>query len=130
MPPDWRPPKTIRDPAAKKRFHRNAAKVCAICGVSRDISLHHVFDRDDVFANWAPLCGDGVRGCHGAITRHDRFAREKLGAFVVRYRHDIVRHVESKIGTGQAVDWFARRLFADVSPILIGSTTGGHNDGG
>lgn len=69
--------------------------------------------------NFVFLCGDGVAGCHGLITRHDEWARARLGAFILRERHDIIEHVSRKIGA-QAVGWFERRLLVDVTPILIG----------
>jgi hypothetical protein len=46
------------------------------------LSRHHIVPRssggDDVEPNIVPLCGDGVRGCHGAVEAWDREARAKL----------------------------------------------------
>lgn len=118
MPPDWRPPRTVRDPKARRDFHRAGGGQCAVCGTARGLSLHHVYDRDDVPAGFVFLCGDGVRGCHGLITNEDREARAKLGAFIAAHRPDTIVYVLKKAGREQGVDWFRRRLFVDVEPVL------------
>lgn len=46
---------------------------CRGCGAPGE-SFHHLVSRslrgDDTEANIVPLCGDGVRGCHGALETH------------------------------------------------------------
>jgi hypothetical protein len=52
---------------------------CRVCP-GTNVSRHHLVGKgqlgDDVDANIVPLCGDGVNGCHGAVTD----GRERVGA--------------------------------------------------
>lgn len=118
--PDPKQSRTVRDPKARKAYHLSARQRCAICPTSTDLSLHHVFNRDDVPANFVLLCGDGVRGCHGRITAENREARLMLGLHIKRERPDIVAHVVARINVPEddretaARDWFSRRLFVSI----------------
>ncbi len=118
--PDPKPPRTVRDPKARKRFHREGAVYgeCAICSVSYGLSLHHVYDRDDVVSNFVFLCGSGTTGCHGLVTNEDLEARKALGAFIVANRRDVIVYVLSKAGREQGIEWFRRRLLVAVEPYL------------
>lgn len=57
-------------------------QVCAVCGLVRAETFHHIVPAgqggDDVEENGAPLCGDGVRGCHGKLTARELEARVRL----------------------------------------------------
>jgi hypothetical protein len=63
---------------------------CRVCGAT-NVSRHHLVGKgqlgDDVAENIVPLCGDGVRGCHGAVTD----GHERLGADLVLRDGDAVR---------------------------------------
>lgn len=114
--PDPKPAGPARRQGASREFHATARArrlyLCACCGISVGLSVHHVFDRGDVAANYVMLCGDGVRGCHGLITRHDETARRELGAHVVEHRPDVVAYVLGRSRTEEAgIDWLERRLF-------------------
>lgn len=89
-----------------------------MCGVSTGLSLHHVYDRDDVTANFAFLCGDGTRGCHGLITHEDEATRRAFGMYVLEQRYDTIVYVLTKAGREAGIDWFRRRLLVDVEPAL------------
>jgi hypothetical protein len=77
--PDWKPEKRKKATRAEWRqmrdVHRDAR--CVVCGDPAE-SLHHIVRKgggnrgDDVPANLAPVCGDGVRGCHGLIEARHR----------------------------------------------------------
>lgn len=58
-----------------------AHRTCELCGKRPSDSFHHVVSRgqggDDVEANGAALCGDGVRRCHGRV-EHSAAARSEL----------------------------------------------------
>ncbi len=110
----------MRDPKARAEFHRRGAVYgeCSVCGVAVGLSLHHVYDRDDVPANFAFLCGDGTRGCHGLITAEDEQTRAAFGRHILERRHDTIVYVLSKAGREQGIEWFRRRLFVDVGPVL------------
>lgn len=57
------------------RFREEKAGPCRGCG-SRSDTFHHALPRslggDDLADNLIPLCGDGTRGCHGAMENHTR----------------------------------------------------------
>lgn len=116
MPSDPKPDGPVRDPSARKRFHRAGvvSGECAVCGVSRGLTIHHVFDRSDLEQNFVFLCGSGTTGCHGEITNEDQLARLALGQFIIRRRRDIVDYVVGRVGEERAHDWFTRRLFVDM----------------
>lgn len=61
-----------------QRLRDEKLGLCRSCG-AWPVSLHHVVSRslggDDVAENLIPLCGDGTRGCHGAIENHTRHWR-------------------------------------------------------
>lgn len=54
---------------------------CRVCGEG-GTTLHHLVPRslggDDVADNIVPLCGDGTRGCHGAVEARDHQALREL----------------------------------------------------
>lgn len=78
--PDPKPPKPYR--ASRQEWERIRADLlpawCRVCGARRAESLHHVVRRsksgEDVRANLLPVCGDGVRGCHGLIEARSLWA--------------------------------------------------------
>lgn len=59
---------------------------CRSCGGKRE-SFHHLVNRsqrgDDVPANLIPLCGDGVKGCHGILTQ--KLAGWEIVAAAIRH---------------------------------------------
>lgn len=115
--PDWKPAPPHREKGALARIHREQAvsSSCAICGVSRGLSLHHVFDRGDVRENLVFLCGSGTTGCHGAVTVNDVEALRALGEHVRRERHDVIRYVFGRVGEAAGQHWFLRRLHLYLS---------------
>lgn len=72
---DPRPERRIADRKAGIEKVRREGK-CRACGlrVPRLLSRAHLVPKgqrgDDIDANIVPLCGDGTRGCHGALTDH------------------------------------------------------------
>ncbi len=69
-----------RKAAGAKRWSQiigaKGADGCRLCG-KRPVTFHHVVPKgapyfgDDTESNVVGLCGDGVRGCHGAIEARD-----------------------------------------------------------
>lgn len=110
---DPKPESRVRDPALLIELHFEW-KRCLICrGTEASegrLSLHHVFDRSDVRENLVMLCGDGVLGCHGAVTRNDWKKLVELGAAIQADRGDIIAYVVRKLGEDRARAWFLRRL--------------------
>lgn len=81
---DPRPPKRIKatrdqwiDIEVAKRDR------CRICETTFGTSFHHIVPKslggDDLKDNIVPLCGDGVRGCHGLVEARDPEACATLG---------------------------------------------------
>ena len=81
----WSPSATKADPKPVPRHKASAREwreireqlgphPCVHCGEARDVSLHHAVPKsqggDDLLWNMVPLCGDGVRGCHGLLETH------------------------------------------------------------
>lgn len=61
------------------------------------------------------LCGDGVRGHHGAITRNERRACQRLAAYLIRYRLDTLEHLGWRLGGLLAVqEWFRSQLYHPI----------------
>jgi HNH endonuclease len=93
-------PKTRQLARGERRYRRKVASpkqwaairaeklegcACSVCGdYTRPMSLHHLVPRsqggDDVAENLIPLCGDGTRWCHGAVTRRDSGALQALAS--------------------------------------------------
>jgi hypothetical protein len=110
----------IRDPELLARLHLEWQE-CALAmtpppeclGGATDRSLHHVHKhpRDDVRANLVMLCGDGTRGCHGAITNEEKIARHALGRYIRVHRPDTFAYLTEKLSSTIAADeWLTRRL--------------------
>jgi len=99
----------VRVKGALAEIHRRHAvdSFCLICGRSTGLSLHHVYDRSDVWENLVFLCGSGTTGCHGAVTANDAAALADLGAGIARDRPDVVAYVLERPG---GRDWLRRRL--------------------
>lgn len=115
--PDPKPAARVRDPVLLKILHRDWRE-CVLCGEHRGrLSLHHVskHPRDDVRENLVMLCGDGVRGCHGAIEAGGREARELLGKHIVEERPDVIEYLNQKLGEGRAAAWLERMLYVEAS---------------
>lgn len=57
---------------------------CRICERNLPLTRHHLVPKSlggsDVDDNIVPLCGDGVRGCHGLIEARDPIACSTLRA--------------------------------------------------
>jgi hypothetical protein len=117
--PDPKPPVRVRDPDLLRALHFEWRGECVIadeeCVAWR--SLHHVLKRsqggDDVRANFAMLCGDGIRGHHGRIEAHDPSACAALYVVLKASRPDTMDYLASKLGGAQAAtEWLTRHLYA------------------
>jgi hypothetical protein len=58
------------------------------------------------------LCGDGVRGCHGAVEAHDEATLHALAAYLLNKRPDAVAYLMQKLGPIAAAEWFRRQMEA------------------
>jgi hypothetical protein len=70
----------------------------------------HKHARDDVEANLVMVCGDGTRGCHGAIEANDPVTLRLLGEHILDRRPDTIAYLQQKLGVPQADAWLERRL--------------------
>jgi hypothetical protein len=119
-PPDPKRGPRIKDPDLLARLHLEWANDCALGHLGTCVSLfslHHIHSkpRDDVRANLAMLCGDGVAGHHGAITAHDRTASVEFAAYLIRHRPDTMTYLGQKLGGLLAVRaWMADQLYWPV----------------
>lgn len=108
-PQDSKKPPRIKDPQLLKYLHHKW-RMCALCGASNQgLSLHHVLKhpRDDVEGNLVMLCGDGVRGCHGAVEAHDHVTVTLLKGHILGSRPDVVTHLIWRLGSADAAQaWF------------------------
>ena len=102
-----------RDPELLRRLHLEW-KCCALCGETWPLSLHHIYDRDDIRANLVMLCGDGVQLCHGLITAEDDETRYALGRYLNEHRPDTLAYVNEKLPNGRGWAWLERRLYLEV----------------
>lgn len=125
--PDPRPARRVRDVELLRTLHMRWRGTCVLddlgdCDRRCDAylflySLHHIHrhPRDDVQANLVMLCGDGVRGHHGLITRNDARTLTALGLYVVTHRLDTLTYLTDKLGGDeQAKEWLRRSLLAPV----------------
>lgn len=111
-PPDPKADPRVRDPDLLRELH-GRWRMCALCGSSESLSLHHIIKRprDDVEANLIMLCGDGVRGCHGKVEAHDALTLQALAIHILRGRPDTVDHLVYRLGSGDAMQaWFVRQM--------------------
>jgi hypothetical protein len=97
--PDLKPPPRVKDKVLLSILHRDWRE-CVLCE-SRGprLSLHHIHKhpRDDVRPNLVMLCGDGVRGCHGAIEGGVRETKEELGRYIYFNRPDTLDYLATKL---------------------------------
>lgn len=117
--PDPKPVAPVRVKGALARMHReNPHATCAICGRGRSnpdgISIHHVYDRSDLWQNCVFVCGSGTTGDHGALTAHNELARHMLGEHLMEERPDVIAFILLRAGEAQGRDWLLRRLFVTV----------------
>lgn len=131
--PDWKPEKPHREKGALARIHRErcVSSECGICGVSRGLSLHHVFDRGDVWENLTFLCGSGTTGCHGRVTANEYEALYELGQHLRRDRPDVIGYVFARAGVEAGRHWLLRclHLYLSESDVReIGGTDGTQED--
>lgn len=117
--PDPKPEAPVREKGALARIHRaNPHATCALCGAGRTgmfgISLHHVYDRSDLWQNLVFVCGTGTTGCHGLLTINNEEARRRLGEHLLLVRHDVIAWIVLRAGEDGARDWLRRRLFVSV----------------
>lgn len=119
--PDPKPEPRIVDGPLLALLHHEwvecalALDVAPFCsgGIIDGRSLHHVHNkpRDDVRANLVMLCGDGTRGCHGAIEKEDEETRRLLGRHIRLHRPDTFAYLTTKLGGAiQADEWLRRYL--------------------
>lgn len=59
------------------------------------------------------LCGDGVRGCHGAVEDHDKMTLAALGKYIARERPDIIEHLRWRKGEEGAREWLRLQFGLD-----------------
>lgn len=82
--PDPKPEKRIvnRSAGREKVLREGRCRICK--RVDLPLTRHHLIPRSlrgsDVDENIVPLCGDGVRGCHGLIEARNEEACMKLRA--------------------------------------------------
>lgn len=110
--PSPKPDPRVRDPQLLKDLHLRWRE-CALCGEVSPLSLHHVLKhpRDDVEENLVMLCGDGTRGCHGAIEAHSETHLRLLAVHLLTNRYDVVAYTVRKFGSQEAAEaWFRRML--------------------
>lgn len=117
--PDPKPQAPVREKGALARIHReHPHATCALCGAGRTnpfgISLHHVYDRSDLWQNLVFVCGSGTTGCHGLLTAHWEEARRRLGEHLLLLRPDVISFIVLRAGEVGARDWLRRRLFVSV----------------
>lgn len=106
---DTKPDRRIKDPEIFGVL-RLRWKECVLCGAVLPVSLHHIYNRDDIEENLVMLCGDGVSGCHGAITLNDPVKLAELGWYLLHHRPDTLRWLELAADPEGAEQWIRRRL--------------------
>lgn len=111
VPPDPKKGPRVRDKEIFRHLH-GKWRVCVVCGSTFQLSLHHIYDRDDLEANLVMLCGDGVRGCHGLVTANDKETKRRLASYLLGRRPDTVAFLIGKVGPIAAADWFRRQIEA------------------
>lgn len=102
------PKRTARHKATKAEWQRIVEAKdgpCRVCGGRRE-SFHHLLARslggDDVAENLVPLCGDGVRGDHGAVEARNPRACALLGA-------SLTPEERLYLSTVKSPEWIVRR---------------------
>ena len=110
--PDPKPRRREVDRPALARA-RLVHRTCAVCGRQAG-GVHHVVPRGqrggDVDENLVGLCGDGTRGCHGAVhgTPYERGGRRRepaevraaLLSHLLAQRPDVVAYADARMGRG------------------------------
>lgn len=101
MPADPKPRPRIIDPDAG--WEKVLAEGhCRLCWRTASLTRHHLVPRgqsgDDVDDNIVPLCGDGTRGCHGAV-EHYTEARRRLRPLLSDAEW---AYVVGRVGVGRA----------------------------
>lgn len=134
---DFKPGRRIVNLDALRRA-RLRWDACAACGGDPG-SVHHVLPRseggDDVEGNLMLLCGDGTKGCHGALhgnpytvtqmpgeplliqeRRDAEWVRRRIGLTIERSRPDVVAYFVNKLGATAGPDYL-QRVYA-VRPVV------------
>lgn len=121
MPSDPKPRRRVRDPALLADLHWRWRGTCALetewdCD-EHHWTLHHILNkpRDDVEANLAMLCGDGVTGHHGLLTHNDPHTCQRFAVYLMAERLDTMRYLGERLGGLLAVqEWFRTRLYYPI----------------
>lgn len=126
--PHPKPPKRVvdRDAVREKLL---SDRSCRLCGKRGKITVigdrtyvaglsgHHIVPRgqggDDVPENIVPLCGDGVRGCHGEVETNKRWIRVTLRSHL---REDEIKYVIGKKGWAWMERRYPRHITTDIPP--------------
>lgn len=115
MAADPRPPRRIDDHELLTNLRWRWRGECA---VEDDecvdwFSLHHIHKhpRDDVEANLAMVCGDGVAGHHGRIEAHEHAVCSRFGIYLMVRRLDTMEYLGRKLGGVNAVRVYLRDYY-------------------
>lgn len=125
--------RTVARGATGRYLQARPGLLCAVCGVRRAESAHHILRRsspyfgDDVDANFCGVCGHGTHGCHGALhgspyTPEDRpgfritrdYAARQVGEYIRRRRPDTLLYLGEKLGAEAAADLLGRVYYLDL----------------
>lgn len=111
LAPDPKKGRRVHDKQLLRALH-GKWRDCVLCGSVFQLSLHHILKhpRDDVEPNLVMLCGDGVRGCHGAVEAHDGPTLKALATYLLHKRPDTVAYIMETMGAIAAADWFRRQM--------------------
>ncbi len=119
--PDPKPEKRIVDVVAMRRFRKNSAPVCQVCGKPWPryaMSIHHIVPRsqggDDVEANFAYVDGHGSSGCHGCLESRRNGARFRLRQVLSQAQVD---YVVAKKGQAWLDRHYPVSAVSDRSPV-------------
>lgn len=126
--PDPRPPRRRKD-AKARREAALAANECAACGRSDlPLSQHHILygadGRHDDPRNLLPLCGDGVRGCHGLAHHMDPNTLGRIGRAIAASPGRIA-FVKERLGAERGLDYLRRRYGVSLTDEVVPDPKGG-----